>query len=77
MSGFQKAAEAEASASRCFNGRIFKLITKPEERKDTKIHPPPEYWRGPSTRNYNYDEFTDKSWGLGLSCTVKYVDILE
>lgn len=56
---------------RFFNGRIFKFIFNLERRRDIRTSPPPEYWKEPSTRNYNYDNFTDKSYGLEMSRAVK------
>lgn len=36
MSGFGMASEAEAGGNRLFSGRIFKLISKLEQRKGRK-----------------------------------------
>lgn len=43
-----------------------------QKRGRTQRHTPCQ-----STGEDQAQEITDKSWGLGLSCTVKYIDILE
>lgn len=67
MSEFWMSIEAEAGGKRFFNGRIFKFIYKPEQRRNIgTLSPSPEYWREPSTRNCNYGDFTNESCSLEM-----------
>lgn len=70
MSGFWMATETEAGGNKFFNGRVFKLMFKLEQRKDMRIFPT-KCQRETNTRICSYDYFTYKYYDLEMSYLVK------